>query len=54
VDVQLAAEYYAPPDLLDMAARIFEEFTRSTGRKRDWLGEIEREREADRQAKRDR
>ena len=54
VDVQLAADHYGPPDLQDMAGRIFEEFTRSMGRKRDWLGEIEREREADRDAKRNR
>jgi hypothetical protein len=49
VDVQLAAQERGPEHALELAERIFNEFQGRIGNRRDWLAEIEREREEDRQ-----
>lgn len=49
VDVQLAAQEQGPEQAMELAARIFAEFKGRIGNSRDWLAEIEREREEDRQ-----
>jgi len=52
VDVQLAAERHGPEQLLELASRIFAEFQQRTGTARDWLAEIERERQEERARRR--
>ena len=49
VDVQLAAQERGSEHALELAARIFAEFQGRLGKRRDWLAEIEREREEERQ-----
>jgi len=49
VDVQLAAQERGPEQALEMAERVFAEFQRRMGARRDWLAEIEREREEERE-----
>ena len=49
VDVQLAAQERGPEQALELATRIFAEFQGRLGKRRDWLAEIEREREEERQ-----
>ena len=48
VDVQMAAERLGPDQALELAARVFEQFQSRIGNRRDWLAEIEREREEER------
>ena len=54
VDVQMAAQKHGADHALEFASRIFEDFKQRTGRRRDWLAEIEREREEDRDRLRNR
>ena len=49
VDIQIAASEEAPQELKARAQTIYEEFLGTVGKKRDWLKEIEEEREADRE-----
>lgn len=49
VDVQLAAEEHGPEWALELAARVYAQFQGRIGNRRDWLEEIEREREEDRE-----
>jgi hypothetical protein len=49
VDVQLAAQERGPEHALELAERVFAEFQGRIGNRRDWLAEIEREREEERQ-----
>jgi len=49
VDVQMAAEQRGPEHALELASRIFADFQGRLGNRRDWLAEIEREREEDRE-----
>lgn len=51
VDLQLMAERSPGPIPLDFAERIFTEFQNRVGNRRDWLREIEEEREEDRTRK---
>ncbi len=51
VDIQLAADYLPGTHLQQMAQGIYDEFVRAAGKRRDWLAEIERERDADRHKK---
>jgi hypothetical protein len=48
VDVQLAAQERGPEHALELAERIFALFQERIGNRRDWLAEIEREREEER------
>lgn len=48
VDVQIAAENASPEWMRDFAQRIYAEFLGHVGKRRDWLAEIEREKQADR------
>ena len=52
VDLQLAAEQEDEQQLRARAESIYESYLGSSGKKRDWLKEIEEEREADREARR--
>ena len=53
VDLQLAVGRENPEQLRERAQRIYEEFSRVAGqRKRDWLKEIEEERQAEQEARR--
>jgi hypothetical protein len=49
VDVQLAAQERGPDQALELAERVFAAFQNRIGNRRDWLAEIEREREEERQ-----
>lgn len=49
IDIQLAAERESGEQLRMRAARIYEQFRLHAGRRRDWLKEIEEEREQERQ-----
>lgn len=49
VDVQMAAEEQGPEQALELAARVFAEFQGRIGKRRNWLAEIEREREEERE-----
>jgi hypothetical protein len=49
VDVQLAAQERGPEQARELAARVFAEYQGRIGNRRDWLAEIEREREEDRE-----
>ncbi len=49
VDVQLAAQERGPEHALELATRVFAEFQGRVGKRRDWLAEIEREREEERE-----
>jgi hypothetical protein len=53
-DLQIAAETEGPDQLVGRAKAIWDEFRGRIGKRRDWLGEIEREREQDREARRSR
>jgi hypothetical protein len=48
VDVQLAAQERGPELALELAERVYAQFQGRIGNRRDWLAEIEREREEDR------
>ncbi|HUJ76244.1 MAG TPA: hypothetical protein VL359_15385 [bacterium] len=47
VEIQLAAESESPDELSLRAQRVYQEFLQAVGHKRDWLKEIEQEREED-------
>ena len=49
VDVQMTAENTGPEQALEFAERIFAHFQTSAGTRRDWLKEIEREKEEERE-----
>ncbi len=49
VDIQIAAESASPEWLKDFAERVYQEFRNHTGQSRDWLAEIEPEKQADRE-----
>ena len=49
VDVQLAAQERGPEQALELATRIFNEFQGRLGKRRDWLAEIDRERQEERE-----
>ncbi len=49
VDVQLAADDRGPDWLRDFAERIYNDFLNHTGKTRDWLAEIEREKRGERE-----
>jgi len=49
VDIQIAADEHPPDELLRRARAIYEAFLGSAGRPRDWAGEIEAEKKADRE-----
>ena len=49
IDIQLASDAEVGSQLLSRAKEIFEEFKSRLGHARDWLKEIEGEKEADRQ-----
>ena len=53
-DLQIAAETEGPDQLRARARGIWEEFRGRMGKRRDWLAEIEREREQDREQRRSR
>jgi hypothetical protein len=53
-DLQIAAEEETPEELRARAREIWQEFRTRTGKRRDWLAEIEREREQDREIARER
>lgn len=48
IDIQIAAEDRGSDHLLEFATRIYNEFSISIGKSRDWLAEIKREKEEDR------
>ena len=49
VDVQMTAEKVGPEQALEFAERIFAQFQANAGTRRDWLAEIEREKEEERE-----
>ena len=53
-DLQVAAEEETPDELRARAREIWQEFRTRAGKRRDWLAEIEREREQDREIARER
>lgn len=53
-DLQIAAEEETPEELRARAREIWQEFRTRGGKRRDWLAEIEREREQDRETARER
>jgi hypothetical protein len=48
VDIQIAAETESPDALKGRAAKVYEQFRMHAGKRRDWLKEIEQEKEDDR------
>jgi len=48
-DLQIAAEREAPEEVRGRALAIWEDFRARKGKRRDWLAEIEREKEQDRE-----
>ncbi len=53
-DLQIAAETETPDQLRSRAQTIWEEFKGRAGKRRDWIAEIEREKEQDLQDRRER
>lgn len=53
-DLQIAAEEESPEELRARALAIWQEFRGRIGKRRDWLAEIERERQQDREQRRSR
>jgi hypothetical protein len=51
IDIQLAAQAETPQLLLAHAARIYEQFRLHAGKRRDWLKEIEEEKDLERHSK---
>lgn len=49
VDIQIAAETGTLDTLKEFGSRIYADFLSKTGNTRDWLAEIEREKQADRE-----
>ena len=52
VDIQIAAETETAATLKEFASRIYTDFRNKTGKARDWLAEIEREKQADSERRR--
>ena len=46
-DFQIAAESESPEQMMAFAERIYEEFRGSGGKRRDWLAEIQQEKQKD-------
>lgn len=51
-DLQIASETETPDQLRSRARAIWDEFRSRVGKRRDWIAEIEREKEQDRQQRR--
>jgi hypothetical protein len=52
-DLQIAVEMESPDEVRARAFVIWEEFRGRVGKRRDWLAEIEREKELDREQRRE-